>query len=501
MGGSAFGSTIQQRSALEFNTFGRNPNDYVNGVGRLNGDIGWQFKLQFVWQMPAGFIFSTSMDHREGGAPAAAAEHSGLGDRHFLERDHVAAGLLRPAAQLHHHRRPPGRRTSSWAAASACRSSWMRLNLNNEDANQAVQSTNVSSGVYQYPTIFAQPQAVHAGSEGELLALSHGLPGRGRPGSPSCSRDPRGTPLTGSPPWPLAFLLSLGLTSAAEPARADAAARADLVLVNGKVITVDPQDRVAQGVAVRAGRIVAVGADAEVRALVGPGTRIVDLRGRTATPGLIDSHCHFDGTDLLYELDLNYPTVKSVADIVAKVRERAATTKPGEWIRGRGWDEGKLTEKRYVLAADLDAVAPDHPVYLTHTMGHYAAANSRALALAKVGRETSDPKAGTIDRLPDGQPSGVLKEAAMGLVSGLIPEYTEDQKRKGLLEIIAQHNREGMTAVKDPGIFADEWERYRRLRAEDKLTVRVFALWRLRDGDRRRRAGPARPGPGLHQPA
>ena len=279
--------------------------------------------------------------------------------------------------------------------------------------------------------------------------------------------------------WLLCLLLSVGLAPSREPAMADDPGRADLVLVNGKVITVDPRDRVAQAVAVRAGSIVAVGSDAEVRAWIGPSTRIVDLRGRTATPGLIDSHCHFDGTDLLFELDLSYPTVKSVADVVAKVRERAAATKPGEWIRGRGWDEGKLTEKRYVLATDLDAAAPDHPVYLTHTMGHYATANSRALTLAKVGKETSDPPAGTIDRLPDGRPSGVLKEAAMGLVADLIPEYTEDQRRAGLVEIIAQHNREGMTAVKDPGIFAGEWERYRRLRAEEKLTVRVFALWRL----------------------
>jgi predicted amidohydrolase YtcJ len=282
------------------------------------------------------------------------------------------------------------------------------------------------------------------------------------------------------PVWPLALFLAGGVAPPRPPEIASASARANLVLVNGKVITVDPQDRVAQAVAVWGGRIVAVGSDADVKGWIGSNTRVVDLRGRTATPGLIDSHSHFDGTEMLFELDLSYPTVKSVADIVAKVRERAATAKPGEWIRGRGWDEGKLAEKRHLLAADLDAGAPDHPVYLTHTMGHYATANSRALSLAKVGRDTSDPPAGTIDRLPDGRPSGVLKEAAMGLVAGLVPEYTEEQRRRGLVEIVARHNREGMTAVKDPGIFAGEWERYRRLRAEEKLTVRVFALWRLR---------------------
>ena len=280
--------------------------------------------------------------------------------------------------------------------------------------------------------------------------------------------------------WPLVLLLAGGVAPSRQPARADASARADLALVNGKVITVDPQDRVAQAVAVRGSAIVAVGSDADIKGWIGPSTRVVDLGGRTATPGLIDSHCHFDGTALLFELDLSYPAVKSIADIVAKVRERAATAKPGEWIRGRGWDEGKLAEKRYLLAADLDAAAPDHPVYLVHTMGHYATANTRALALARVGKESLDPPAGTIDRLPDGRPSGVLKEGAMALVAGLVPEYTEEQRRSGLLEIVARHNREGMTAVKDPGIYAGEWERYRRLRAEEKLTVRVFALWRLR---------------------
>ena len=193
---------------------------------------------------------------------------------------------------------------------------------------------------------------------------------------------------------------------------------ADLVLVNGKVITVDSADRIAQAVAVRGQRIVAVGTDAEILKLAGPATRRVDLKGRAVTPGLIDAHLHFvsSGIDRYGRLDVGFNTAKSVADIVRLVGERARTTKAGGWVIGQGWDEGKLAERRYVTAADLDAVSGDHPVSLVHTTGHYLVANSAALRIAGITRDTRDPPAGTIDRLADGSPSGVLKESAMDLV-------------------------------------------------------------------------------------
>ncbi|MFN0178308.1 MAG: amidohydrolase [Gemmatimonadales bacterium] len=255
---------------------------------------------------------------------------------------------------------------------------------------------------------------------------------------------------------------------------------ADLVLLNGKIITVDSTDRIAEAVAVRGDKIVAVGTTAEIRRLIGAGTDTVDLRGRAVTPGLLDAHAHFamGAVDRRFVLDLSYPTVKSVADIVEAIRRDAAGRKPGEWITGRGWDEGKLVELRYVTAADLDRVAPNNPVWLTHTMGHYGAANSAALTLAKVDRGSADPPGGTIDRLPDGRPTGVLKESAMGLVSGLIPEPTPEQTREAIADLAQAFNAEGMTGLKDPGISEATWEAYRRVLADGKLTVRVFALWR-----------------------
>jgi predicted amidohydrolase YtcJ len=251
---------------------------------------------------------------------------------------------------------------------------------------------------------------------------------------------------------------------------------ADLILVNGRILTVDATDSIAQAVAIVNGKIIAVGSNESVKKAA-PAVRMIDLRGRTATPGLIDTHCHFQAVGALYDVDLSDPSIKQMRDILQRVQEKAATLKPGQWLRGSGWDEGKLSELRYVYASDLDKVAPNNPVWLMHTTGHYGVANTQALKLANIARATKDPPAGTIDRDSAGNPTGVLKEAAKDLITALIPPYTHEQRRNGLLRMMADFNKEGMTAVKDPGIGPEEWDLYRELLAEDKLTVRVFALW------------------------
>jgi predicted amidohydrolase YtcJ len=205
---------------------------------------------------------------------------------------------------------------------------------------------------------------------------------------------------------------------------------ADVVLIHGHILTVDANDSVAQAIAIRHGTIVKVGSDAEVLAFAGnaPGLRVIDLHGRTATPGLIDTHAHIadGGVEELYGVRLSDAT--SVAEIVARVKVKIAGAEPGEWVTGSGWDEGKLAEHRYVTAADLDAVAPNNPVWLTHTTGHYGVANSLALKLAHISASTADPSAGTIDRDSQGNPTGVLKEeSAMKPVTSLIPPVTPEQ--------------------------------------------------------------------------
>ena len=151
------------------------------------------------------------------------------------------------------------------------------------------------------------------------------------------------------------------------------------MLLNGAVLTVDARDSVAEAVAITGGRIAAVGTTAAVKALAGPSTQVIDLAGRAVTPGLIDSHVHFSEADKLFTVDLSDPAVKTMDDVLQRVAAHVKTLKPGEWVRGRGWDEGKLAERRYITAADLDKVAPNNPVWLTQTTGHYGVANSYAL--------------------------------------------------------------------------------------------------------------------------
>jgi predicted amidohydrolase YtcJ len=252
---------------------------------------------------------------------------------------------------------------------------------------------------------------------------------------------------------------------------------ADVVLINGKILTVNAKDSIVEAVAIREGKITAVGSTKDISRAVGKTTRIIDLHGRTATPGLIDSHDHFadGGVNALYHVNLS--DAARIDDVLGKVREKAATLKPGEWLLGDGWDEGKLAELRYVYAADLDKVAPDNPVWLLHTTGHYGVANSYAMKLAHITVETKNPPAGTIDRDAKGNPTGVLKEAAMELVAKLIPATTPDQERAAVLHMIEAYHQEGMTALKDPDIFQIAWDAYRQLLQENKLTVRVFVLW------------------------
>ena len=252
----------------------------------------------------------------------------------------------------------------------------------------------------------------------------------------------------------------------------------DLILINGKILTVDPQDSIAQAIAITDGKIVAVGSNDAVRKAAAKGARVLDLHGRTATPGLIDTHCHFQSAQELYGVPLSDSSITRIDDILQRVKAAVAKSKPGEWIRGAGWDEGKLAERRYILASDLDTVAPNNPVFLMHTTGHYGAANTYAMKLAKVTRETKDPAAGAIDRDANGNPTGVFKEdAAFGLITRLIPPYTREQQKNGVLNLIAGFNKEGMTAAKNPGISEADWSIYQELLKADKLSVRIFALW------------------------
>ena len=265
--------------------------------------------------------------------------------------------------------------------------------------------------------------------------------------------------------------LSLGLTAiTSQPPTADT------VLLNGTVITVDPRDSIAEAVAIANGKIAFVGSTAEARSRVGEKTQVIDLAGRTATPGLIDTHVHF--SEPADNLDLG--DARSMDEVIRRVRAFAERVPAGQWVRGGGWDEGKLAERRYITAADLDKASPDRPIYLTHTTGHYGVANSLALKLSNITKDTADPPGGTIDRDKDGNPTGVLKERATSLIARGSGGGGRggDTMRADVLRIIEGFNREGMTGAKDLNVSPAKFALYKSLLEEGKLNVRVTVLWR-----------------------
>jgi predicted amidohydrolase YtcJ len=272
------------------------------------------------------------------------------------------------------------------------------------------------------------------------------------------------------------LVLSFAISTALVVSNAQSQARAEMALINGKIVTVNATDAIVQAVAMSGGKIVAVGTNAQIQAHIGPETRVVDLHGKTATPGLIDTHVHFSEAAQLYTVDLS-ENVKGMADVLRLVGDKVKTVKPGEWVSGRGWDEGKLDERRYITAADLDKVSPNNPVWLTHTTSHYGVANSAALKLAGITKDTPNPPAGTIDKDGSGNPTGVLKESAQRMVSSKVPPLTREQQKNGILKIIEDFNKEGMTGAKDPGVSPSKWELYQEILKEGKLNVRIFALW------------------------
>jgi predicted amidohydrolase YtcJ len=235
----------------------------------------------------------------------------------------------------------------------------------------------------------------------------------------------------------------------------------DLALINGNVLTVDGRFSIARAVAILGNRIVAVGEDDEIKALIGADTEVVDLKGKTVLPGINDSHSHtalWAGTRPPFVLDLSYPGVKSITDITAKIREGVDSILPGEWVRGAGWDAGYLQE----CLADpgfrpdrrlLDAVSPDNPVALADFSVHTLWVNSKALELAGIGRDTPPPSGGVIEKDACGEVTGILREfAAADLIMGLIPPWTRAQKRTAVAAALREMSALGITSTTEPAL-------------------------------------------------
>ena len=245
-------------------------------------------------------------------------------------------------------------------------------------------------------------------------------------------------------------LLALALATLPLPALAAPAQQADLLLVNGKVITVDKAFAIRSAVAVKDGRIAAVGGRELTRRWKAP--RTIDLKGRTLMPGFIDDHLHLIS---LSPRSVEPAKARSIAEIGAMVATKAKALGPGEWVVGSGWDEALLAEHRNPTRADLDAVAPDNPVVLVRAGAHSAVANSMALKLAGITRATPDPEGGLIERAADGEPSGIVRERT-DLILKLVPPSTPAQMRPSYVKSLKDLLVLGITSFMEAWTTIDD---------------------------------------------
>ena len=263
----------------------------------------------------------------------------------------------------------------------------------------------------------------------------------------------------------------------------------DLILLHGKIWTGEPAPgssatRIVQAVAIANGRILAVGSDKEIRAYQGPNTTVVDLKGRLAVPGLTDSHAHFiQGGFQLLSVDLK--DARSEEEFVRRVAEKARTLPPGRWMQGGDWDEEAWSSEKLPTRWLIDSVTPRTPVFISRYDGHAVLANSLALKLAGVTKNTPDPPGGVIVRDPkSGEPTGVLKDEAQDLVAQVIPRPSRAEMEEALRAALKEAARVGLTSIHDitvgpeawNGNFTGEIELLRRAELEGWLTCRIYAI-------------------------
>ncbi|MBV8820397.1 MAG: amidohydrolase, partial [Acidobacteriaceae bacterium] len=270
-----------------------------------------------------------------------------------------------------------------------------------------------------------------------------------------------------------------------------AQSKADLILQNGKVITLDPQHPQAQAIAVRAGRILAVGSTASMKTLAGSQTKIVDLGGNLAIPGFIEGHGHFMGVGEA-QMNLNLRNARNWDEIVAMVAEAARKAPPGTWILGRGFHQSKWDKvpqpnvQGFPLHAELSRVSPNNPVWLTHASGHAAMVNEAALKQAEVTAKTPDPPGGEILKDANGQPTGLLQEKAQGLIgpayraylSKRTPAEVEADSRKQAELAAKEAIANGITTFEDAGSSLETVDLLMRMVDAGKMDVRLWVMLR-----------------------
>ncbi len=276
----------------------------------------------------------------------------------------------------------------------------------------------------------------------------------------------------------------LATTTAAANGRVPEQLAPDLLLVNGRVLTMDAAGTETEAVAVRGDSVVAVGTTAEIRELAGSRTQVVDLAGRTTLPGLADCHVHLAGDAAQHGfVDVRdfFTDVRSLADITDRMRERARMTPPGEWVVARGspMQEFRMAERRRLTREDLDRAVPDRPAFVFFG-AHITMANSRALADRGINRDTPDPEGGTIERDPaTGEPTGVLKERAQFLVKAREPRIGQSELEDNIARELERCRDRGVTTLHDIVVSSKEIDAYVNLARAGRLPVRVHLIIRV----------------------
>ena len=271
-------------------------------------------------------------------------------------------------------------------------------------------------------------------------------------------------------------LALLAITSAVYAQQTDLNAPT-LVLVNGKILTMDGQSRTAEAVAIRDGKFLAVGNNATIKSMAGNDTRTIDLAGKTVVPGLIDTHAHFKAAGLA-DYVVNMSRAKTVPEALEAIKQFAAKKKPGDWIIGSAWHPpSQLAEKRYLTRQEIDSVAPNNPVYL-RTVGHFSMANTLALAKAGVEKATPDPSGGSFERDASGELTGVLVETAIDIVEKAVPDWTADDELRQFKIAEGVLNSYGITSAVEGATPARDIATLQRLAMSREATLRVGAMFR-----------------------
>lgn len=276
--------------------------------------------------------------------------------------------------------------------------------------------------------------------------------------------------------------LGAGLLSSARPRpKASDQQPADVVLVEGRIYTMNAAQPWAEALALRNGVIVAVGFDEQVSRLVGPRTQRINLGGRLVLPGFIDSHIHFLEGSLALE-QANLDGAYTLKDIQQRLRDYARAHPGGGWILGRGWLYTTFAPSGLPHRKDLDEIVPDRPLLLEAYDGHTTWVNTQALQQAGITRETPEPLNGTIVRDENGEPTGALKEAAQALVRKVVPEPSRKEKLEALRRGLAEARRFGLTSVVNATGSVEELELYQELERRRELTLRTYTALNLRPG-------------------